>query len=114
TRGFLTTGFLAFGDGAAGEKLAHCGARFKTKKAMIVEGDLAEPAKSTGQDVVAAIGDVVKLTVKVDLEANRVTLTAGDVAVEADLKRALKTITHIGFSTDGAVAEFSPLEVVSR
>ena len=114
TRGFLTNGFLVFGDAAVGEKLVHCGIRFKLQKALIVEGDLAEPSESTARDVVAATGDVVELTVKVDLEANRVTLTAGEVAVEADLKRALKAITHVGFSTDGAVAEFSPLEVVSQ
>jgi len=114
TRGFLTNGFLAFGDGAATEKLVHCGIRFQPQEARICEGSLTETSKSTSRDVVAPIGKVVELTVNVDLDAKKVTLTAGDVTMKADFERTLKAITHLGFSTDSAVAEFSPLEVASQ
>ena len=33
------------------------------------------------------------------------------VTVDAKLQRPLESITHVGFGTDSAVAEFSPLEV---
>jgi hypothetical protein len=49
--------------------------------------------------------------VTVDLAQQTVTLATCGVTVEAKLDQALGTITHVGFATDSAIAEVTPLEV---
>jgi outer membrane protein assembly factor BamB len=109
--GFLQNGFIAFGDGPADEQLAKCGIRFRTQTALIVQGPLLEGGKTTSAKLEAPIGKPVDLTVTVDLAQQTVTFTTCGVTVEAKLDRALTSITHVGFCTDSAIAEVTPLEV---
>ena len=50
----------------------------------------------------------------VDLASRRVTCKVGEVALEADLERPLKAITHVGYAVDNAVADFAPIEIEDR
>ena len=111
TSGFLVNGFIAFGDGAADERLVKCGIRFRTGKATIIQGAIKASTRSTAADVDASVGKPVDLTVRVDLDRQTVTLAAGATTVEAQLAEPLKQITHVGFCTDQAVADFSDLQV---
>ena len=111
TRGFLRNGFLAFGDAAADDKLVHCGIRYQPQKAMIVQGALTGAAKSRSADVKAVVGKPLALVVHVDLGRQTVSFTANRATVTAKLARPLKAITHVGFSMDSAVAEFSAPEI---
>ena len=106
----LTNGYIAFGDGTDDGDLVKCGIRFKPQKAMIAQGPLAADKGATGEDVDATLGKAIDLTVQVDLASRQVTFTAGGATVTARLARPMKTITHVGFCTDSAVAEFSPLQ----
>jgi hypothetical protein len=111
TSGFLVNGFIAFGDGAADERLVKCGIRFRTGKATIIQGAIKASTRSTAADVDASVGKPVDLTVRVDLDRQTVTLAAGATTVEAQFAEPLKQITHVGFCTDQAVADFSDLQV---
>ena len=110
-KGFLVNGFIAFGDGPAEDKLVKCGIRFKQQKAMIVQGNLTTNTTTKSADVNAPVGKAVDMVVQVDLGTQHVTLTAGGVTVEAKLARPMKSITHVGFAMDNAVADFSPLKI---
>ena len=110
-KGFLVNGFVAFGQGPAEAKLIKCGIRFQPQKASIVLGSLTDKATGRGVDIKAPVGKPVTLTVRVDLAARTVTLTAGAVTVSAKLPADLKRITHVGFCMDNAVADFAPLKI---
>ena len=110
--GFLVNGFLVFGDGPSDEQLVKCGIRLQPQKAMIVQGSLTGEGSSKGAEVDVPVGKTVELRVEVDLAEQKVTFTAGRVTVEAKLDRRLESITHVGFCTDSAVADFSTLEIV--
>ena len=109
--GFLVNGFIAFGDGAAEAKLVKCGIRYKPQKALIVQGSLTGDSKSKAADIKAEVGKPISLSVQVDLDRRRVKFAAGTVTVEAKLDMPLKSITHVGFCVDSAVAQFSPLKI---
>ena len=111
TQGFLTNGFIVFGDGTAEGSLVKCGIRFKLQKAMIIQGGFVHNLESTDTKIDAPTGSVVDVTVSVDLSSRKVTLTTAGATVHAKLQRPLESITHVGFATDSAVAEFGPLEV---
>ena len=80
-------------------------------KAQIIQGSLAGSNSGEGASVNAPIDQVVALTVRVDLDKQKVTFTAGTVTVEADLKTPMKSITHVGYCTASGLAEFSPVEI---
>jgi len=109
--GFLVNGFLVFGDGPADERLVKCGIRFRTQKALIVQEPLGAGEKSKSAGVNVPVGTTVHLRVQVDLAKQKVVFTADGATIEADLERPLQSITHVGYCTDSAVAEFSPIEV---
>ena len=111
TEGFLVNGFLIFGDGPSDEQLVKCGIRFQPQKAMIIQGGLNEDGQSKSGDINVPIGKPVNLRVEVDLKQQKVALTAGGATVEAKLDRELGSVTHVGYCTDGAVAEFSPVQI---
>jgi len=108
-KGFLVNGYLAFGDGPKESDLVKCGIRFKPQKAMITQGTLADDKGTKGEGVNAPLGKPLDLAVHVDLASRQVTLTAAGATVTARLERPIEAITHAGFCTDSAVAEFSPL-----
>ena len=118
TPGLLVNGFLALGDAGADssvaeDRLVKCGIRFRTKKALSVQGSLGGGAgtKTQGVDVSTPIGKTVELRVVVDLGAAKVTFTADGHLVEAKLDPPLKAVTHVGYAVDNAVAEFSAIEI---
>jgi hypothetical protein len=110
-QGFLTNVFVAFGEGPSEEELVKCGIRFKLQKALIVQGSLAQESQSQRVDVDAPYGKVIHLAVEVDLEKQRVALTAGGATVEAQLAKPIGQIRFVGLCTDSSVAEFSPVKV---
>jgi hypothetical protein len=113
--GFLVNGFVAFGDGAKDERTVKCGIRFRNQKALVVEGALrAEASRTASADVVAKLAEPVDLAVEVDLDRQRVTFRAYGKTVEATLARPIRSITHVGYATDSAVAEFGALEIAPR
>jgi len=61
--------------------------------------------------VQVTIGKPVELRVQVNLAQQKVTFTAAGTTVEAPLSTPLKSVTHVGYCTDNAVAEFSPLRI---
>ncbi len=108
--GGLRNGFLVFGDGAKDARLVKCGVRFKITKALIVQGSLTEgPSKSDSLTIPK--NQALEAVVTVDLAKQQVTLTVGDAKVEATLRDRLDRITHVGYATDDAVVDFSPLEI---
>ncbi len=109
-QGYQINGFLAFGDGAAEDKLVKCGIRYQPQKAYIVQGRLLGKPKTKAVDIKADLGKPVALSVQVDLRRGDVVFTAGGVTVKAKLLRPLKSVTHVGFCVDSAIAEFSPLK----
>ncbi|MFQ6131024.1 MAG: PQQ-binding-like beta-propeller repeat protein [Armatimonadota bacterium] len=113
-QGFLRNGFIAFGDGVADEQLVKCGVRFQLQKALIVQGSLKDGIKSDSADVDAPVGKVMDLTVKLDLEQRTVTLTVNGVTLATKLVAPLKAVTHVGFCTDNAIADFSPLQIAGK
>jgi hypothetical protein len=109
TPGFLANGFLALGDGSSGvppDRLVQCGIRFRTKKALVVEGALGGGGRTTGADVSAPVGKVVDLRIRVDLAARKLAFEADGTTVEAELTSPIDKVTHVGYATDDAVAEF--------
>jgi len=109
--GFLVNGFLVFGDGPSDDRLVKCGVRFRPQKAMVIQGALSEDAQSKSANLEAPVGTPVDLRVRVDLGQQKVTFTAGSATVEAGLDRPLESVTHVGYCTDSAVAEFSPIKI---
>ncbi len=109
--GFLQNGFIAFGDGPADEQLVKCGIRFRNQDAFIVHGPLLTGGAARTAKVDAPIGTVVELVVTVDLDGQTVSFTTRGVTLEAPLARKLESLTHIGFCTDSALTEVTPLEV---
>jgi len=107
--GFLQNGFIAFGDGPADERLVKCGIRFRNQDALLVQGPLTGGKAQTAK-VEAPIGSTVELTVTVDLDRQRVSFTTRGVTLEAPLERRLEAITHVGYCTDNAIADASPLQ----
>ncbi|MFW6164402.1 MAG: PQQ-binding-like beta-propeller repeat protein, partial [Planctomycetota bacterium] len=100
-RGFLINGFLAFGDGGKDAQLVKCGVRFHAKSALIIQGPL-EGGKQKGRALEVGTSEVVPVTVVVDLDAQKVTLTAKKTTVQAPLARPLRAITHVGYAVDRA------------
>ena len=111
TAGQLQTGFLAFGDGPADDRLIKCGVRVRAKKCCILQGS-AKLNQAATQDFVWDSGKPLDVLVTVDFEAQRVKLTLPGQTLEAKLDRPLKQITHVGYYVMNAVTEFGPVEVV--
>ncbi len=108
--GMSRNGFLAFGSGTGEAKLIHCGARLKLKKVLLIQGSIDE-GKSQSVTVNVPDGKPIDIVVKVDLDTQQVTYTAAGVTLEAKLERPLKSITHVGYSMDSALVDFSPVEI---
>ena len=107
--GFLINGFVAFGDGPKDDQLVKCGIRLYAQSALIIQGPL-KGGKTTGKKLAVNRNKVQNLTVAVDLDSQKVTFTTGKVTVEAKLARRIEAITHIGYSVDSAITDFSAIE----
>ena len=107
--GFLINGFLAFGDGPSDDQLVKCGIRLQAQVALIIQGPLKR-GKAAGRKLAVNRNKLQNLTVAVDLDAQKVTLTTGKVTVEAKLARRIDAITHLGYSVDSAITDFSAIK----
>ena len=79
---------------------------------MISQGSLK--GKAQAADLAAEFDKVYDLVVRVDLRAQKVTFTAGGATVEAKLAKPMARISHVGYSMDSALVDFSNLEVASE
>jgi hypothetical protein len=103
-------GYLAFGDSADEEQLVKCGLRVRMKTAAIIQGPLAKNKGATTPCVTDSSKQYT-LSVTVDLASGEVTFQSGAATVTAKLERPMKSITHVGYSINGAVTDFSPIEI---
>lgn len=111
--GRLQTGFLAFGDGVDESQLVRCGARFRMKKCVILQG-AGKQDEDAGQSLSWEPGKPLDLVVVVDLAAGNVKMTLGGQTVEARLRRPIQKITHVGYYVMNSVTEFSPIVVETK
>lgn len=108
--GASRNGFLVFGDGSKEELLVKCGVRYKTSRAMIVDGPM-DGAHSSGKSLDTADNPVIDITVHVDLAKRQVVYTANGVEVTADLSRPMEKISHVGYAMDNSIVDFSSFEL---
>ena len=106
----MLNGFLAFGDGPKDEQLVKCGVRFRMKTGVIVEGSV-QNGKAASKPLAVGPDETIEVTVSVDLEAQKVSMTAGGQTVAAPLSRKLSSVTHVGYCVLDAATDFSPIEV---
>jgi outer membrane protein assembly factor BamB len=106
-------GYLVFGDAADDEHLVKCGLRSRAKRCMIVQGPLLK-GKSHEQPLEPKVNQILDLTVTVDLEAQKATLTLGDQRVEAPLDRRLEKVSYVGYAVHSVASEFSAIEIEGR
>ncbi len=104
-------GYLSFGDGADEARLVKCGLRVKKKNAAIIQGPLDKEKGATTPCVTVSTGQY-ELIVTVDLATGSVTFKSGNATVTAKLDQPMKSITHIGYCTNGTMVDFSPIEVI--
>ena len=71
--GLRKNGFLVFGDGTTDAKLIKCGVRLVSKRAVVIEGPLAD-GKAKGAAIGAGPGEVIEIAVTVDQVAGGATL----------------------------------------
>lgn len=102
-------GFLVLGDGPAERDQIHVGAFFGGQKNLaIIEGPL-QVAGRTAQPFTAA-AQPLELTIRVDLANGQIVLEAAGQRLGTKLKRRLKQVTHVGYSSLNAVTDFSKWE----
>jgi len=109
-QGLLSNGYLAFGAGIKDKDLIKCGARLRARQASIVQGPLLE-GKSKGAKINAPDDKGMEIIVKVDLKKQNLVYTANGLIIEAQIQRPLQSITHVGYAMDGALIDFTPVEV---
>ena len=103
-------GFLAFGDGHEDTDLVKCGLKFVVSSAVILLGPTRGQAVQTHK-IQLQKSDVSGIEVAVDLTAQTVSLKVGGERIDSKLKRPLKSITHVGYSTLNAVTDFGPIGI---
>ena len=108
--GLLRNGYLAFGDGPNDAALIKCGARLRNQNASIIQGPLLK-GKSKGAEINAPENKGLEIIVKVDLAAQKIIYTANGVTIKADIQKALKSITYVGYVMESALIDFAPVEV---
>ncbi len=111
--GQLQTGFLAFGDGVGESQLVKCGARFRMKKCLILQGE-DQQGEASGQPLTWEAGKPIDVAVSVDLAAGKVKMAVSGQTVEARLRRPIREVTHVGYFVINAVTEFSPIGVATK
>ena len=107
-------GFLTISDGVDPQSYIHVGAFFGgQKKLAVIEGPL-QPDTRHSQPL-AGSAKPLELTIHVNLTTNEITLEeASGARLQAKLKRPIKQITDLGYSTLNAVTEFDNLHEQSR
>jgi len=110
TRGLLHNGFLAFGETGKDEQLVKCGVRLQAKNVSIVQGSFQDGKMKTAP-FKAKYGQVLDLTVTVDLAKRQIVCEVGGVTVKAPLQVPMHQIRFVGYAVDSALADFTPVEV---
>lgn len=110
--GLLSNGYLAFGDKQNDAALIKCGIKLRAENISIIQGPLL-----TGDAKTAKIkppgNKAIEITVTVNLETGKVVCTANGVTIEAEIKKPLKSITHIGYAIDSALIDVAPIEITT-
>ena len=109
----LSNGYLVFGDGMVDGKLIKCGAQLRTQRAAIVQGPLKDGQVQDAKISVQA-DKGLDILVTVDLKTQTILYQAGSVTLKARINRPLRSITHIGYAVDSALADFAPIEISRR
>ena len=109
-KGLLRNGYLAFGAGTDEAELIKCGVRVQPQRAIIVHGPLLG-GKGKGTGIKAASGEVIDMSVTVDLEAGKVAYAVKGSTVEVTLTDPPKAVTHVGYVMENALVDFAPIEV---
>jgi hypothetical protein len=86
-----------------------CGIQFVRGIAVIREGPTADQA-GLKQELEGDLAGVFQVEVFLDLAQQKVVMKTAGQTLTARLKRPLKRVTHVGFSTWNAVTDFSPLQ----
>jgi len=109
----LRNGYLAFGNGADEAHLVKCGLRAAMKTAAIIQGPLTKNKGATAAYELDA-EKLHDLAVTVDLASGAVTLKSGKATVTATLANPMKSITHVGYCTNNATVDFSPVDIAGQ
>ena len=100
-------------SGIKGGLVVHlgCGAQLRTQRAAIVQGPL-KAGQVQGAKIIVQGESGLDILVTVDLKSQKIVCRAGAVRLEAQIKRPLRSITHIGYAVDSALADFAPIEIL--
>ncbi|MFA6561286.1 MAG: PQQ-binding-like beta-propeller repeat protein [Verrucomicrobiia bacterium] len=109
----LRNGYLAFGDSADESKLVKCGLRVAMKTAAIIQGPLSKNKGATTAYEIDA-EKPHELVVTMDQASGVVTFKSGKATVTAKLAKPMQSITHVGYCTNHATVDFSPVETVGK
>jgi hypothetical protein len=109
-RSMLRNGYLVLGGSADPADLVYGGLRWAAGKLRIAEGPL-RGGQAVEESFALDLDKSCELALTVDLAAAKAVLTAGGKTIQLPLKRPLKAITHAGYATDNAVAEFTTMEI---
>lgn len=105
-------GYLTFGEGTDEAQLVKCGLRLRMKTLAILQGPLSDNKGATAP-FVSAPAETYELLVTVNLTQGEVLLQCRDAKVTAKLQAPLKSITHVGYSLNGTVTDFSAVETAA-
>ena len=56
----------------------------------------------------------VKITIAIDLKAQKIALTANGEKIETQIQPPVKAITHLGYAIESAHADFAPIQAEVR
>ena len=108
-------GFLAFGDGAAPERLIHCGLYLGgRRKYALVEGPVNASRCRLEVDLTLDPYTEFGLDVSADLPGKVVTMTVNGESFTLALSRQLRAITHVGYAVINTTTGFTPVDVTGE
>ncbi len=110
--GLLSNGYLAFGDKPNDATLIKCGVRLRAENVSIIQGPLLTGDSET-EKIPPPGNKTIEITVTVNLETRQITCTADKVTVKAEIKKPLKSITHIGYAIDSALIDVAPVKITT-
>jgi hypothetical protein len=110
-QGLLRNGYLAFGDSTEEPKLIKCGVRLQPQTAAIIQGPFMGENESKTAKVEAPEKKGMEAIVTVALDAQKVTMVANGVTIEAQIDPPLKSITYVGYVQESALIDVAPIVI---
>jgi len=107
-------GFLVFGNSPDEAKFIRCGLRLSGKALEITQGPTTSKTGRASKKADLKADKVTELTVVVDLDAQKVTLSAVGETIEAAITSRLASISWIGYCVQSVTSDFSPVEVAGE